>query len=59
MKYIRAFLYWFYPQQGVIDALKRQVEAQEALIQTLRARLQSEINENKKLWDNFKSQRSE
>jgi len=50
MKYIKAFLYWIYPQQGAIDALKRQVKAQEALIQTLRCRVKSAEIENDKLW---------
>lgn len=49
MKLLRACLYWIYPQQGAIAALKAKVKAQEALIQTLRASRQSERNENDKL----------
>jgi len=48
LTYLRAIIYWIYPQQGAIDALKAKVKAQEALSQTLRASRQSEQNENEK-----------
>jgi hypothetical protein len=50
LKYLRAIIYWIYPQQGAIAALKAKVKAQEALIQMLRASRQSTQNENDKLW---------
>lgn len=55
MRLLRACIYWIYPQQGAIDALKAKVKAQEELIQTLRASRQSERNENEKLREALKA----
>jgi Arc/MetJ family transcription regulator len=50
MKLLRAIIYYLWPQQCVIDALKRQVKAQDDMILMLRAHRQSIQNENDKLW---------
>jgi hypothetical protein len=49
-QFINAITYWLFPQKGAIDALNRQVAAQQDLILTLRASRQSVLNENAKLW---------